>query len=373
MENQTISAMFDDYAKASSAVGRLEMAGVPSSDISLIGGDRTMRDRTMTDGSDADMSNAASGAETGASVGAALGGGAGLLAGLGMMAIPGVGPVVAVGWLASTLAGAVVGAATGAAAGGIIGSLTSAGIPEEHAHAYAEGIRRGATLVTAKVEPRLMDKARGILEAEGTVDMTERTSVWRQEGWTGRYEAATHTPSTGMDSTVAHVGDHRATTAGLSQGGSGNLGTSERMSERMPGPTTDSPYTPTSMQTPNDASIPVVEESLNVGKREVDAGQVRVQARMVEEPVSKSVDLRDEKVTIERRPVDRVLQPDEVVMPDRTIEAVESREIPMVSKEARVKEEIGLRKDVSNRNETVNDTVRHTEVKVDDQRPRTGQ
>ena len=96
--------MFDDYAKASSAIGRLEMAGIPTSDISLIGGNETMR--MATDGRSShhtDASDAAAGAGTGASLGAVLGGGAGLLAGLGVMAIPGVGPVVAAGWLVSTL------------------------------------------------------------------------------------------------------------------------------------------------------------------------------------------------------------------------------------------------------------------------------
>src|SRR6185437_13482826 len=98
-------------------------------------------------------SKAASGAGTGATTGAVLGGGAGLLAGLGMLAIPGVGPVVAAGWLVATLAGAGAGAAVGAAAGGLVGSLTAAGVPEREAHVYAEGVRRGSSLVTVRAGP----------------------------------------------------------------------------------------------------------------------------------------------------------------------------------------------------------------------------
>ena len=79
----------------------------------------------------------------GAGIGAAVGGVGGLLTGLGLMAIPGVGPVVAAGWLAATAAGAVTGAAVGGAAGGIIGGLTDAGVSEDDAHVYAEGVRRG--------------------------------------------------------------------------------------------------------------------------------------------------------------------------------------------------------------------------------------
>src|SRR6201988_4752355 len=83
----------------------------------------------------------------GAGIGAGIGGTAGLLAGLGLLAIPGLGPVVAAGWLAAT----AVGAAAGAATGGIIGALTEAGVSEEDAHTYAEGVRRGGTLVSARV------------------------------------------------------------------------------------------------------------------------------------------------------------------------------------------------------------------------------
>src|SRR5439155_20856442 len=90
--------------------------------------------------------DAATAAGTGASIGTVVGGGAGLLAGLGMLEIPGIGPVVAAGWLVSTAAGA----AAGAAAGGLIGSLTGAGVSKEHAHIYAEGVRRGGSLVTAR-------------------------------------------------------------------------------------------------------------------------------------------------------------------------------------------------------------------------------
>src|SRR5215203_6919876 len=109
---RTITAMFDSYRDAAEAVRRLESAGIPHADISIVSNDPANRDRlsdaprtTTTDSGDA-----AAGAGTGASLGAMLGGGAGLLAGLGMLAIPGLGPVVAAGWLASTLVGAGAGA-----------------------------------------------------------------------------------------------------------------------------------------------------------------------------------------------------------------------------------------------------------------------
>ena len=172
---RTVTGLFDDYADASSAVSELEAQGVPSSDISIVSnnGDRRHEE-----------SNAAEGAGTGAGIGAVVGGAGGLLTGLGLMAIPGVGPVVAAGWLAATAAGAAAGAVAGGAAGGIIGALTSSGVPERDAHFYAEGVRRGGTLVTAKVDDALAPEAEAILKRSNWVDPTERRAAYEKQGWT---------------------------------------------------------------------------------------------------------------------------------------------------------------------------------------------
>lgn len=172
---RTVTGLFDDYADASAAVGELETAGVRSNDISIVSNNA---DRRHGD------SNAAEGAGTGAGIGAVVGGTGGLLTGLGLMAIPGVGPVVAAGWLAATAAGAAVGAVAGGAAGGIIGGLTSSGVPERDAHFYAEGVRRGGTLVTAKVEDALAPEAEAILKRSNWVDPAERRVSYEQQGWT---------------------------------------------------------------------------------------------------------------------------------------------------------------------------------------------
>jgi hypothetical protein len=176
----TISRLYDSYADAQGAVARLEAAGVPHSDISIVannsegwfgGNGKVDRDRDGTD-------DRAEGAGTGAGIGAGIGGAAGLLAGLGLLAIPGLGPVVAAGWLAATAAGAAAGAATG----GIVGALTQAGVSEDDAHTYAEGIRRGGTLVTARVP----DGDRARMEAALTLsatNMVERRAAWQKSGW----------------------------------------------------------------------------------------------------------------------------------------------------------------------------------------------
>src|SRR5579862_295042 len=120
----TVTALFDSYAAAKPAVDALEKAGISSSDISVIANnaDGSYVDKNHTD--------AGPGAGAGAGIGAVVGGAGGLLAGLGMMAIPGVGPVVAAGWLVATAVGAAGGAAVGAAAGGLVGAFTKAGVPE---------------------------------------------------------------------------------------------------------------------------------------------------------------------------------------------------------------------------------------------------
>src|SRR5207302_4599362 len=126
----------------------------------------------------------------GAGVGALLGGTGGLLAGLGVMAIPGLGPVVAAGWLAATAVGAVGGAAVGGAAGGIIGALAESGVPEQDAQVYAEGVRRGGTLVTARVDDAAAEAARDIFRRNHAADLAARRVAYRESGWTGFDEAA---------------------------------------------------------------------------------------------------------------------------------------------------------------------------------------
>lgn len=180
---KTVSGLFDNYDDAVSAVRAIEAAGVPRDDISIIANNTGEWYREETSG-------AATGAETGAGIGAVAGGAGGLLAGLGLMAVPGVGPVVAAGWLVSTLAGAAAGAVVGGAAGGLIGALTDAGVPEQDAHVYAEGIRRGGTLVTARVDEGLQGTAEAILQRARRIDIETRRNDYTAQGWSRFDEAS---------------------------------------------------------------------------------------------------------------------------------------------------------------------------------------
>ncbi len=172
---KTISALYDTHADAVAAVRELEAAGVPDKDISLVSNST----------SSSYEQEVAKDAGTGAGIGAAVGGTGGLLAGLGMLAIPGIGPVVAAGWLVSAAAGAVAGAAVGGIAGGLVGAMTENGIPEEDAHFYAEGVRRGGTLVSVRVaDDGRMSAIRSVLHRHRYVDQATRAGYYADSGWT---------------------------------------------------------------------------------------------------------------------------------------------------------------------------------------------
>jgi hypothetical protein len=176
----TISRLYDNHNAAQQAVRRLESAGVPHSDISIVANnsDSWFNSDKKVDRDRDGVDDRAESAGKGAGIGAGVGGTAGLLAGLGLLAIPGLGPVVAAGWLAAT----AVGAAAGAATGGIVGALTEAGVSKEDAHSYAEGVRRGGSLVSARVADA--DRARfDAMLNESAVNLRDRSAAWQKSGW----------------------------------------------------------------------------------------------------------------------------------------------------------------------------------------------
>ncbi|MGC5778041.1 hypothetical protein [Methylobacterium sp. NFXW15] len=185
MPERAVTALFERYAEAQTAIERLEALGIPHADIAILATRSPDAPDVSAPGAapiagEAEA-NAAGTAGTGAAVGGIIGGGAGLLAGLGMLAVPGIGPVVAAGWLVSALTGAGI----GAAAGGLVGGLTGAGMTEAEAAAYAEGVRRGGTLVTVRSDEGRAEQVISALRESGSIDLDERAEGWRAEGWTG--------------------------------------------------------------------------------------------------------------------------------------------------------------------------------------------
>lgn len=191
----TITRLFDTYADAEAAVGALEQIGVPHDDISLASSDADRAGAfSATRGGPHDRDGDGHPDEglddhgdvtRGASTGAAIGGVGGLLAGLGLMAIPGLGPIVAAGWLVATVTGAGLGAAGGAATGGVVGALKNSGHTDDEAHVFSEGLRRGGTLVSVKTDEASAADIRGILDSHNGVDAGRRGNAYRETGWTG--------------------------------------------------------------------------------------------------------------------------------------------------------------------------------------------
>lgn len=176
---RTVVGSFDSVSEASNAARALQAAGFMESDVSVIANNQQ---RTVTE----KTSDTAGGVATGAVAGGALGGAAGLAASLMGLAIPGIGPILAMGPIAAALAGA----GAGAVAGGLIGGLTDAGVSETHAEYYAEAVRRGGALVMVRTDESREDEAERIIRQHGAFDIEDRATQWKSTGWTGYTDKA---------------------------------------------------------------------------------------------------------------------------------------------------------------------------------------
>ena len=219
---------------------------------------------------------------------------------------------------------------------GFFAALADFFMPDEDRYSYAEGLSRGGYLVAvSNLSEAQHDVAVDILDDEGSIDLDEREETWRSEGWSGYEAGTTEAFSLGAD-----------------------VGQTERIAAERE----------RTVDARDEDVIPVVQERLVVGKRDVNLGRVRVRSYVREEGASEDVNLHEERVSVDRRPVDRPLTDADAAFRDRTIEAEEHAEQAVVGKEARVTEEISLRKDSADRQETVTDTVRKTEVEIEDDR-----
>ena len=193
---------------------------------------------------------------------------------------------------------------------------------------YAESIRRGSCILTLDADSEdAAERATNIMNTYGPIDIEERATHWKSQGWTG-YDASA--PILTED----EIARDRASYS--------TLGTGET------------------------TKIPVVQEELKVGKRAVQRGGVRIFQRVEETPVHESVSLHDEKVKVERHAVDQpASKADLDAFKEGTIEVRETTEEPVVSKTARVVEEVSVTKEARERTEQISDTVRKTDVEVE--------
>lgn len=313
---KTIVGLYDEVSAAQDAVRELVDSGFSREDISMVTRDGDVEGREGKD----------RGSQVGESAGrgAIIGGVGGLLVGLGALAIPGIGPAVAAGPIAAALTGAGI----GAVGGGLIGALVGAGVPEDEAEYYAEGVRRGGTLVTVDTSDDMASKAVDILNRHHPVDIEERAERWRTAGWSRFDEKAQPYGRQEIDR--------------------------ERTQYRTEG------------RREGEATIPIAEEHLRVGKRQTARGGARIHTRVSEHEEQETVRLRRERVDVEERKVDRpTTASDQDLFQERTIEVPTVSEEPVVGKETRITGEVRVKKEVEERPETVTGTVRRTEVDVE--------
>jgi len=200
---------------------------------------------------------------------------------------------------------------------------------DDTAERYTEVARRGNSLVTVHAKtPQEAERARDILDRCGAVDVEEKAQQYRSTGWTG-----------------AAAGQ----AAQASQ------------KQPMPGQNMDRGADMTAGQ-----SIPIIEEKMQVGKREVETGGARIRSRIVERPVEEHLRLREEHVWVERNQVNRPASEADIKnFKEGEVTITERAEVPVVNKEARVVEEVRLGKEVEQRDETVRGTVRKTDVDIE--------
>jgi len=238
------------------------------------------------------------------------------------------------------------------------------GDDDDDRYGLREASRRGGTIVTVTTDEAYADRVTDVMRRHNVVNLDERARQWGSEGWAGhqRYQAsedfAPNTATAGTSTAgmnMANTGMADATTA------SADMAATARPQRDM------NTAAAASTTRQGEEAIPVIEEELHVGKRQVSRGGVRVVSHVTERPVEEQVGLREEHVHVERRPVDRPLTGADVndAFRERTIEATETAEEAVVAKEARVVEEVVVNKDVAERTETVRDTVRRTDVDVE--------
>jgi uncharacterized protein (TIGR02271 family) len=220
---------------------------------------------------------------------------------------------------------------------------------DENAVRYSNAVSAGQHVLTLTTSSETeVERAADVIERFGPIDIDERHDL---SGTAASLGTSGYQPSTSP-----------STAAGSMQSGSQSGNLSGNLSDAR----TDSLQRDTSIdQTTGKAAIPVVQEDLKVGKRLVERGGVRVFSRVVETPVNETVGLREEHVSVERRPVDQPINPADIgAFKDKSIEVRETAEEAVVQKSARVVEEVVVGKEVSQRQQQIQDTVRHTEVEV---------
>ena len=230
------------------------------------------------------------------------------------------------------------------------------GSDDDRTSSYSEVAKRGITVTVHARSESEAERAADVLDENGAVDIDEKASQYRSNQSYGS--------DLSSDSAFPGISDTNTSGSDYNQNDiADNTSGSQYNQNPVTGNVSGSDFNQNNI---NEQSIPIIEENLQVGKREVESGGARLRSRIVEKPVEESVRLRSEHVNIERNPVNRqATDSDFNTFEEGTIEMREHKEVPVVGKEAWVKEEVSLNKEVEETEETIRDTVRSTEVDVE--------
>jgi uncharacterized protein (TIGR02271 family) len=309
---RSIAGIFENRADAERAVEDLKGAGFDQNKIGLVTQDKQANQQLAEEHGTHSTEGAVAGGLIGGTAGA-------LLAATGALVIPGVGPFLSAGILATSL--------VGGAAGWLVGGLAGLGIPREEAQYYEERVHGGATLVTVDATGRDAE-ARQVLLRDGAEDLQDR-------GFGGGYDDTAATQNVAYAQPVQTVQQSAPATT----------------------QTTDT----------NDIRVPVYEEELVVGKRQEEEGRVHLHKEVTSEQETVPVTLRREEVTVERVPFTGTVDPNAArdAFQGQDIDVPVMGEEAVVGKQAHEVEEVRLRKQTTEQQQQVSDTVRRERVVVD--------
>ena len=233
---------------------------------------------------------------------------------------------------------------------------------EEEATSYTRAAAHGTVVTVHAISAEEAETAADILDDYGAVDVNEYAASY---GSNMGQTSSGNTTSSEMD----RMGGVNSGRVGVT--GSSDMDTDIRNrsmdSDRLSSTDMDRDIDTDRTDNRETTSIPIIEENMNVGKKEVITGGKRIHSRIVERPVEETIRLREEHVNVERHPVDRAATEQDISnFKEGTVEVTEHKEIPVVDKESRVVEEVNVFKDVDETQEVVRETLRNTEVDTDD-------
>src|ERR1700730_7441867 len=346
--------LVDTETQADAIVGKLRSASFSENDISVLFPDKG----STRDFAHKKETKMPEGATVGASTGGVVGGTIGLLAGIGALAIPGLGPFIAAGPIMAALSGGAIGAGVG----GLTGALVGLGIPEYEAKRYEGKVKEGGILISVHSENNdETNRAKDIFKEADAHDTSSTGEA--HSDVTAQDVSDTGDPTIREVSPRNDIPSSRDSTSGAGKG--------------SPPRTADQPYqaqhsvseTPAQPGESGDeivAEVPLSEEEVKVGKRTVGAGEVNLQKKVSTKQVNVPVELKREDVVIERVPAHETEPAGKEPFKEERVEVPLSREEPVVEKETRVVGGVRVRKTEGTERETIQESVRREDVDIDE-------